>query len=160
MITKKRDGRANNGGARPGAGRPRLRHTADCTCAKCMGEMRGRRRKDNPIPVEKRRRIKESQWKRTYGITGEDYDRMFEAQNGRCAICWKEEARLFQGTPRHLSVDHCHKTNIVRGLLCFACNTGLGHFADDVILLRRAIQYLQSSEYISSSVNLREDLRT
>lgn len=155
-MTNKKDGRANNGGARPGAGRPRIRHGASCICTKCMGKMRSRRRQDNPIPVEERRRIKESQWKRTYGITGEDYDRMFEAQEGRCAICRKEETRLFQGTPRHLSVDHCHKTNLVRGLLCFACNTGLGHFADDIHLLRRAIQYLRSSECVSISANLRE----
>lgn len=51
-----------------------------------------------------------------------------------CQICGKEEA---------LVVDHCHKTETYRGLLCNHCNRGLGHFMDDVEFLQNAIDYLK-----------------
>jgi recombination endonuclease VII len=51
-----------------------------------------------------------------------------------CAIC----------SGRHrLSVDHCHKTDEVRGYLCGYCNPALGSFKDDPKLLRRAADYLE-----------------
>lgn len=52
-----------------------------------------------------------------------------------CVICGAEE---------NLVVDHCHKTNIVRGMLCNHCNRGLGHFKDDPQLLEFARIYLLS----------------
>jgi len=51
-----------------------------------------------------------------------------------CTICGSEEP---------LVVDHCHKGNFVRGMLCNHCNRGLGHFRDDPILLEFAKKYLQ-----------------
>ena len=52
-----------------------------------------------------------------------------------CVICGSEE---------NLVVDHCHKTNIIRGMLCNHCNRGLGHFKDDPQLLEFARIYLLS----------------
>lgn len=60
-----------------------------------------------------------------YGITLEQYDRMLEAQNHLCAVC----GRPPNGTPLH--VDHDHQTGVVRGLLCYQCNTVLGLIDDD-----------------------------
>jgi len=57
---------------------------------------------------------KDSYYIRTYGITHQDYQDMLEAQDGVCAICGQEE----QVKERGLSVDHCHTTGKVRGLLC------------------------------------------
>lgn len=59
-------------------------------------------------------------------------------QNSRCAICGRRFE--FAGKP-HL--DHCHRTKKVRGLLCSACNKGLGLFRDDVAVLEAAIAYLR-----------------
>jgi hypothetical protein len=44
-----------------------------------------------------------------------------------------------------LSIDHCHETGKVRGLLCDACNTGIGRFSDQVDLLQKAIDYLENA---------------
>lgn len=60
--------------------------------------------------------------KKTYGITLEQYDVMFEAQNGNCAICGLPEIN------KRLSVDHNHTTNKVRGLLCQQCNFAVGSY--------------------------------
>ena len=73
-----------------------------------------------------------------YGLTLLDYDRMLREQNGGCAICG--------GSPdvhKYFHVDHDHVTGIVRGLLCQACNTGIGKLRDDPSLLRRATAYLE-----------------
>lgn len=81
---------------------------------------------------------------RRYGITTEIYHSLHEGQNGRCAICGLAETALSSanGKPQSLAIDHCHDTNIVRGLLCFSCNRGIGYLKDNVLLLQNAIQYL------------------
>ena len=71
-----------------------------------------------------------------YGITIEEYDNMFAAQNGICAICGKPQ------NGKRLFVDHNHETDKVRGLLCQNCNIALGHMGDDAQLLIKAIDYL------------------
>jgi len=71
-----------------------------------------------------------------YGITVHDYERMLARQRGTCAICKEPPKR------QRLSVDHCHKTKRVRGLLCGSCNPGLGSFRDRPDLLRMAAKYL------------------
>lgn len=76
--------------------------------------------------------------RRRYGLTPAQYDAMHNAQSGRCAICGGN--RNPQG--KRLAVDHCHKTNEIRGLLCTHCNAGLGYFDDSPVLLMAAIQYL------------------
>ena len=78
-----------------------------------------------------------------YGITEKDYNNILKEQNGVCAICGEPETKKLKGKVRHLSVDHCHKTNIVRGLLCDKCNNGLGRFEDNIDVMASAISYLQ-----------------
>lgn len=83
------------------------------------------------------RQCKSDLWiERTYGITREVYDSMLATQKGACAIC----LRGFTGT---IHVDHCHTGGHVRGLLCPACNKGLGHFEDNTEALQRAVEYLK-----------------
>ena len=66
---------------------------------------------------------------------------MFDKQGGVCEIC-----KQMCPTGKRLAVDHCHKTNNVRGLLCSECNTGLGKFRDNTELLLKAINYLEKYE--------------
>lgn len=86
---------------------------------------------------EGKRALRKDILKRKYGITIEEYDDMMEKQNGLCAICFQKDA------DKRLAIDHCHTSNIVRGLLCAKCNVALGLFADDTHRLQRAIEYLQ-----------------
>lgn len=80
---------------------------------------------------EKKNRAKNYRLYKTYGITLDDYNRMFELQKGVCLICGALPKT------KTLCVDHRHvkgykertpeeKANEVRGLLCFLCNKGLG----------------------------------
>ena len=80
--------------------------------------------------------------KRRYGITYDDYERILSEQNFGCAICGEKHSNN-KRTSGKLFVDHCHKTNIVRGLLCSRCNHALGQFDDDPIKLKCAILYLE-----------------
>lgn len=81
-----------------------------------------------------------------YKLSRESYEQMFDEQDGKCLICKEKQDRLF--------VDHDHaccptdQTNqktcgeCVRGLLCWHCNSGLGHFRDDPDRMQAAIAYL------------------
>jgi hypothetical protein len=82
--------------------------------------------------------------KKSYGITIDDYDRMFEQQQGKCAICGSTESRTRRS--KHFYVDHCHETGQVRGLLCGPCNTGIGNLGDDLGRLEQAVLYLRKHE--------------
>jgi hypothetical protein len=78
-----------------------------------------------------------------YKMTLEEYDALLSAQQSGCAICGggphggRSDARK-----KWLSVDHCHDTGRVRGLLCDNCNIGLGKFKENSALLQAAIEYL------------------
>ncbi len=74
------------------------------------------------------------------GVSPERYIQMNVEQKGLCAICNKIDR-----FGKDLSIDHCHKTGKIRGLLCSACNPAIGAFEDDVERLLRAAAYLQRS---------------
>lgn len=91
---------------------------------------------------------RDSSLRATYGISLEEYNLMLDEQGGVCAICGEEERRLHPKTQEQqmLSVDHCHETNQIRGLLCADCNFMLGNAKDNISTLAKAIQYLASWE--------------
>ena len=72
-----------------------------------------------------------------YGISLEDFNKIFKEQNGICAICNVSKAT---------HIDHNHKTSKVRGLLCRDCNIGLGLFKDNKTFLLSAKTYLERCE--------------
>ena len=55
-------------------------------------------------------------------LTDAQYDKLYNEQKGCCAICNMHQSEF----TKRLAVDHDHETGMVRGLLCFKCNTGLG----------------------------------
>jgi hypothetical protein len=103
-------------------------------CKECMAARHDRWDKEHP---GRSRRLQRRAVLRQYGLSIHDYDVLCQRQGNRCAICRQE---------RPLVVDHDHQTGRVRGLLCDACNWALGHMEDDPERLRRAIDYLGSTE--------------
>lgn len=85
-----------------------------------------------------RERVAIAHKRRTYKLAPGEYESMLESQHGVCGICCGLPPR-----GRLLSVDHDHKTGVVRGLLCDDCNHGIGRFRDDPRLMATAIAYLE-----------------
>jgi hypothetical protein len=71
-----------------------------------------------------------------YGMTVEQYRELEASSRGRCYIC----GAAARG--RSLSVDHCHDTGRVRGLLCHHCNTAIGLFREDPAFIAESLVYL------------------
>ena len=90
-------------------------------------------------PEERKLATRKAALKRKYGLSLEDYERMFTAQEGRCFLC---QSPAPKGRP--LSVDHCHENDTVRKLLCEVCNRALGIIERDPEWVTRAVQYLNS----------------
>lgn len=76
---------------------------------------------------------------RTFKIDSSQYKSMWDAQGGVCAVCKGSSVK-------RLAIDHCHQTGKIRGLLCTACNVGIGNLGDCPQLLRAAIEYLEKSK--------------
>jgi hypothetical protein len=71
-----------------------------------------------------------------FGLSPQDYERMYAAQDGKCAICMTHFARL--------AMDHCHSSGRVRKLLCNGCNLALGYIKE------RADTALRMADYINT----------
>lgn len=136
-----------------GKGRPPLR-CPDCLAIWTKAETKRRQdawRAANPEHVRAqgrrnyqrnahRMRDAKLEWhyRRNYGITRAERDQMLVEQGGRCLVCGSD-----QWGKKGPSVDHCHATGKVRGLLCSKCNTMIGLAKEDPVILAAAIEYLK-----------------
>ena len=87
---------------------------------------------------ERKRAMRDLYYRRTFGISADDFDALLAQQGGGCAICGKQPERAAS-----LHLDHCHDTGAIRGILCLSCNQGLGKFREDADLLDAAARYLR-----------------
>ncbi len=87
-------------------------------------------------------RLKDYRLRKKYGITLEVFKEMLRTQGDGCVICSKPQT---EGPRGRLCVDHDHKTNKIRGLLCHSCNRGVGLLQDNSEILLRAVDYLKGS---------------
>ncbi|AGK87534.1 endonuclease VII [Mycobacterium phage HINdeR] len=120
-------------------------------CIDCVTEgLTNRRPAPHPGPrcvthhrakrLQRKTMSQEQRWLDVYGITADEYWAIYEHQGGLCYGC-----RRANGKRKRLSVDHDHKTGIVRGLLCTTCNRNvLGHLRDDPEAFERFIHYLDA----------------
>lgn len=90
-----------------------------------------------------RKRAKIIHLQRNYNLSYEDWLKIWENQDGKCAIC-----KIAFLTQSDAYVDHDHKTGEIRSLLCKKCNFGLGMFDDDPELTTKATEYLTTHREI------------
>jgi hypothetical protein len=76
--------------------------------------------------------------KMRYGLTPDAWDAMFASQGSSCAVCHSTDPKSKGGW----DTDHCHETEVVRGILCHPCNVMLGLSEDNTSTLSNAISYL------------------
>ena len=116
-------------------------------CKVCDNKRRKKWREDNPERNQASQRNRNLL--KRYGITLAEYQSLFEAQGCKCGICGVVENYSGHTGPRKewsFSVDHCHTTGKIRGLLCNDCNRALGLFKDDKELLKSAIVWLDTKD--------------
>ena len=110
----------------------RLRYGRSYSCVRCSDVRTKSRKSTKAYKLYAR-----NYWmKKRYGIDFAEMTRLLSLQGGKCAICRTSE-------PGHAMVDHCHKSDSVRKILCNSCNVGLGGFKDKIGNLKAAILYLR-----------------
>lgn len=81
--------------------------------------------------------------KREYGVTPEWFDAKLKEQGGCCALCDKT-LDTHNGKHHNLCVDHNHKTDEPRGILCRRCNFSLARVEEIPGWADKALAYLKS----------------
>lgn len=89
------------------------------------------------------KRLKDLYYKRTYGMSLDEFSMLLETQQNKCKLCYRDVTIEGLGPDRAV-VDHCHKDGHVRGILCNECNRALGYFHDNIQALENAVDYLRS----------------
>lgn len=115
---------------------PSMWNGKNYTCKTCHVARTLKHRQKHP---EKER----ARWRmRKYGVTVDKYNKMFEAQKGRCDICGRSIV-MNDKKARAPHIDHCHSSGKIRALLCIHCNTMLGSAMDNPAVLRSAAKYIE-----------------
>ena len=118
-------------------------------CKSCESERVVQWQRDNPDKVRARAKkfadkpstkLYKRNWmlNKNYDINQEDVDSLLILQDNACAICKRTNVKLH--------VDHCHSTQIVRGLLCGQCNKALGLLQDNPEIVEKAAKYLMKHQ--------------
>lgn len=97
-------------------------------------EVREKRLIANKQPKRQRYR-KDWGLKKNYNLSIEEFENLLKSQNNECVICSEKLIKPH--------VDHCHITEVVRGILCRPCNQGIGFLKDNIEILKNAILYLE-----------------
>ena len=125
--------------------KPGLRNECKECCVKNVKQWREKHRD----PSNPRRHPRQNPPRRNrVTVSDKKYCQMLKQQKGVCAICGGTETapHVTKSTPRRLSVDHCHKTKKIRGLLCSKCNVAIGYLKEDLDILASAASYLINSK--------------
>lgn len=116
-------------------------------CQTCLRRSDRKWKSDNP------ERWAQHQWKaklkHKFGITPDIYQKMWDTQQGKCAICYCELLKPLstKGCEANKAcLDHNHTTNKVRAILCSLCNAAIGKMKDSPSILRSAADYLEKHE--------------
>lgn len=74
------------------------------------------------------------QLRHRYGLSQDQYESLMRESGGKCQLC---------GSDQRLCVDHCHKSSVVRGILCLRCNTAIERIEEIPGFSRLAAEYLE-----------------
>ncbi len=112
------------------------------SCRSCTTAYNRSRHSSDLYSLHKQR---ENNLKNGYNLTFTEYDAIFQSQSGVCACCGREETAFSRvaNSFQRLSVDHCHRTNKIRGLLCSNCNTALGLMHEDPANVKSLLTYIE-----------------
>lgn len=94
-----------------------------------------RYRKENPFAT------REARLKRDYNLTIEAWENLFKSQGSVCAVCSSDVPKAV-----NWHTDHDHVRNVVRGILCYKCNYGIGLLGDTLESVFKALEYLRKHE--------------
>jgi hypothetical protein len=114
-------------------------------CKRCQDKLTRAWGARNPDRVREtstraaRKRWRQNRGLPAWGLTVSEYEELLAGQGGVCRICGKPPS---VGRYR-FHLDHDHESGVVRGLVCNRCNSGMGFFGDDPVMLRRAAAYLE-----------------
>ncbi len=97
---------------------------------------------------KERAKTKIARFKRQYNITEKIFIDKINELNQKCEIC-----NVYYS---ELHVDHCHKNNKFRSLLCPFCNRGLGNFQDNLELIEKGLLYLIEYEDLKRKIKVKE----
>jgi hypothetical protein len=89
---------------------------------------------------------KDLRLQREFHITLIEFRLILKEQKGCCGICKRPMNFLNKkGKPTFdFAVDHCHRSGLVRGLLCMECNRALGKWRDIDERVVAAGEYVKS----------------
>jgi hypothetical protein len=65
-----------------------------------------------------------TQLKKKYGLSLEDFEKLWQSQKGLCKVCGKVLVRRKGG----YAIDHDHNTMKIRGIICQHCNASIGWY--------------------------------
>lgn len=131
--------------------------SGESKCIKCgevklLSEFPKSRKKRNGTPRYAYCKICHGKYQRKqrllwfFNLTEDDYEKILQHQDGKCALCGKEPCKVRPSGRRglRLAVDHDHKTGLIRGLLCMWCNRATGFFRDNFERVEKAYNYYKS----------------
>lgn len=115
-------------------------------CDMCIYSNGGELRTQTEVLVAKKTHVSKRDFylQKNYGITSQQWDRMFQRQKGVCPICCLNLNKPHNNEGKAVAqVDHDHKTMRVRGLLCKYCNKyKVGN--NTLAHAQRMVKYLES----------------
>lgn len=77
------------------------------------------------------------------GLSVKEREDFLASRDFRCEVCGMSRDASLRILKKDLSIDHCHITNVNKGVLCNVCNMGSGYFRDDSDLAFKLFKYLE-----------------